>query len=120
MTTETRRLLRDVLRSCRMIHRYTAGLELAGYQRDDLVRDAVERRIAIIGEALNQAASHDPAVARSVPELRQIVGARNRLIHDYDAVDDQIVWGIIRVKLPLLEASIEALLNDDKDSTARP
>lgn len=91
MTTATRRLLLDVLRSCQLIHRYVAGLEFAGYERDDVVQDAVERRIAIIGEALNQAAIRDPDVARVVPEMRQIVGARNRLIHDYDAIDDQIV-----------------------------
>lgn len=84
MTTGTRRLPLDVLRSCELIQRYTAGLEIAAYQRDDLVRDAVERRLANDGEALNQAASRDPAITQAVPELRQIVGARNRLIHDYD------------------------------------
>jgi uncharacterized protein with HEPN domain len=56
MTTETRRRLHDALRSCRAIGQSTAGLDLAAYERDDLVRDAVERRLGIIGEALHRAA----------------------------------------------------------------
>ncbi len=63
MTTETRRRLRDALRSCRAISRYTAGLDLAAYERDDMVQDAVERRLGIIDEALNRAASLEPLLA---------------------------------------------------------
>jgi uncharacterized protein with HEPN domain len=51
-----------------------------------------------------------------VPDERQIVGARNRLIHDHDAIDDQIVWSLVQNKLPLLEASIEALLEREPAS----
>ncbi|HEU5432356.1 MAG TPA: HepT-like ribonuclease domain-containing protein [Thermomicrobiales bacterium] len=116
MTTGTRRLLLDVLRSCQMIRRYTVGVAFAADERDDLVRDAVERRLAIIGEALNKAAGRDPAIVQAIPELRQIVGARNRLIHNYDAIDDQIVWEIVQDKLPLLEAGIEALLDREPAS----
>jgi uncharacterized protein with HEPN domain len=63
MATEMRRLLLHVLRSCQTVHRYLWGLEFVAYERDDLVQDAVERRVAIIGEALNQATNRDPAVA---------------------------------------------------------
>jgi hypothetical protein len=56
MTTATRRRRHDALRSCRAIGRYTVGLDLAASERDDLVRDAVERRPGIIGAALNRAA----------------------------------------------------------------
>jgi uncharacterized protein with HEPN domain len=93
------------------------GLEFVAYERDSLVQDAVERRIAVIGEALNQAANRHPAIVQVVPELRQIVGARNRLIHDFDAIDaPQFVWGIVQDKPPLLEASIEALIDRESAS----
>jgi uncharacterized protein with HEPN domain len=46
-----------------------------------------------------------------VPELRQIVGLRNRVIQGYDAVDDEIVWDIIiESKIPGLLARLETLL----------
>ncbi len=39
-----------------------------------------------------------------------IVGFRNRLIHGYDAVDDEIVWKIIRDKVPMLLREVQTLL----------
>ena len=72
------------------------GVDFAAYERDDMVRDAVERRLGIIGEALNRAAVLEPALVDRVPELRQIVGLRNRVIHGYDAVDDEIVWDVVQ------------------------
>ncbi|MDF3041830.1 MAG: hypothetical protein K0Q71_4536 [Thermomicrobiales bacterium] len=112
MTNETRRRLLDVLISCRAIGRYTAELDFAAYERDTMVRDAVERRLGIIGEALNRAADREPTLVDCLPELRQIVGLRHRVIHGYDAVDDEIVWDVVQHKLPLLQASVEALLEE--------
>lgn len=43
MQNKTRQRLHDALVSCRAIERYTAGLDLAAYERDEIVRDAVER-----------------------------------------------------------------------------
>ena len=113
MTTETRRRLRDALRSCHAIGRYTAGLDLAGYEQDDMARDAVERRLGIIGEALNRAVASEPALAEQFPELRQIVGLRNRVIHGYDVVNAEIVWTVVQHRLPRLQERLADLLGDD-------
>ena len=78
-----------------------------------MVRDAVERRLGIIGEALSRAAVLEPALVDLIPELRQIVGLRNRVIHGYDAVDDEIVWDIVRNKLPGLQVRVAELLGKD-------
>ena len=39
-----------------------------------------------------------------------IIGFRNRLIHGYDSVDDDIVWDVIQTKLPDLAKEVESLL----------
>jgi uncharacterized protein with HEPN domain len=114
MENETRQRLHDALIACRAISRYTAGLDFAAYMRDELVRDGVERRFGIIGEALNRAEMLEPVLAEQIPELRQIVGLRNRLIHGYDAVDDEIVWNLVQHELPLLRARLAALLGEDE------
>jgi uncharacterized protein with HEPN domain len=101
-----------VLQSCQAINQYTTGLDFADYMRDPMVRDAVERRLGIIGEALHRAVDLDPELAERVPELREIVGLRNRVIHGYDAVDDRIVWDIVQNELPLLRAQVQALLDE--------
>ena len=115
MTNETRQRLLDllILDSCRAISQYTTGLDFAAYESDRMVRDAVERRLGIIGEALSRAADLKPALVDRIPELRQVVGLRNRVIHGYDAVDDEIVWDIVQNKLPRLQARVAELLGED-------
>ena len=112
MTNETRQRLLDVLVSCRAIRQYTAGLDFAAYEGDRMVRDAVERRLGIIGEALSRASVLEPALVDQLPELRQIVGLRNRVIHGYDAVDDEIVWDVVQNKLPGLQTRVAELLEE--------
>jgi uncharacterized protein with HEPN domain len=115
MTNKARQRLLDVLLSCRAIARYAEGLDFDAYERGEMVRDAIERRLGIIGEALNQAANLEPGVAERIPELRRIVGIRNRVIHGYDYLDDEIVWDIVQNKLPAQEARITELLGEDPE-----
>jgi uncharacterized protein with HEPN domain len=110
MTNETRQRLLDVLLSCRAIDRYTAGLDFAEFDDNEMVQDAVVRRLGIIGEALNRAAVLEPNLAERIPELGQIVGLRNRVIHGYDSVDNEIVWDVIKNKLPGLETQVGVIL----------
>jgi uncharacterized protein with HEPN domain len=110
MTDETTKRLRDVLGACRAIRSFTAGMDLAAYERNLLVRSGVERQLEIIGEAFNRASSTDEALVERVPVLRRVVGLRNRIIHGYDSVDDRIVWDVVQTKLPDLEREVMALL----------
>jgi uncharacterized protein with HEPN domain len=114
MTTKIRQRLLDALESCQTIRRYTAGIDFAAYERGDMLRDAVERRLGIVGEALHRAAALDPALAEQIPELRQIVGLRNRVIHGYDDVNAEIVWNVVQHRLPNLEARLADLLREDE------
>lgn len=77
-----------------------------------MVRDAVERRLGIIGEVLKRDVEQSPELEGRVPDLREIVGLRNRLIYGYQAKDDRIIWNAIQEELSPLEASIAALLRD--------
>jgi uncharacterized protein with HEPN domain len=60
-------------------------------------KGAVERHIAIIGEAVNQFLKESPD--NSFENAVQIVSVRNRLIHAYDSIDDSIIWSIITLHL---------------------
>ncbi len=111
MTDEITKRLRDVLAACRAIVSFTEGLDFSGYEASLLVRSGVERQLEIIGEALKRAEDADADLVQQIPDLRQIVGLRNRVIHGYDAVDDEIVWDVVRTKLPHLETQILALID---------
>ena len=74
-----------------VIREFVSQRTFDDYERNLMLRSAVERQFEILGEALNQASSLDETVIEAVPDLRKVVGLRNRLIHGYDAVDNQIV-----------------------------
>jgi uncharacterized protein with HEPN domain len=116
MTDATRKRLLDALAACRAIASFTEGLDFPAYEASLLVRSGVERQLEIVGEALNIAADQDATLAEQVPELRRIVGLRNRIIHGYDTVDDEIIWDIVQSKLAALEAQLVLLLGVDADA----
>ena len=74
-----------------MIESFTANTRsYMEYTVDLKTQSAVERQLAIIGEALNQ---YDKQPERiSLNNTRKIVGFRNRIIHAYDSLDDTLVW----------------------------
>ena len=41
---------------------------------------------------------------------RKIVDTRNRIIHGYDSVSDDIIWSIVMAHLPNLKLEVEKLL----------
>jgi uncharacterized protein with HEPN domain len=103
--------LRDAQQACRAIYGFVRGLDFPGYSESEIVRSAVERKLEIIGEALNQASQMDSKIEVSVPELRQIVAIRNRVIHGYDSVDDRIIWDVVSTRIPILYSQLESLLD---------
>lgn len=78
------------------------------YLSDVCLRRAVERNITIIGEAMNRLLHIAPDI--EITAARRIVDTRNYVIHGYDSVTDDIMWGIIVKHLPLLKDEVEKLL----------
>lgn len=79
------------------------------YLSDVCLRRAVERNITIIGEAMNRLLHLDPNI--EITAARRIVDTRNYVIHGYDSVTDDIMWGIVVRHLPQLKAEVEVLLH---------
>lgn len=47
-----------------------------------------------------------------ISNSRKIVDVRNRIIHGYDSVSDEVIWGIVIRNLPVLQKEVEELLGD--------
>ncbi len=92
MKNTLKKCLVDALNACHAIHAFTETQTLETYQGDLLLRSAVERQFEIVGEALGRAEAADPEVVHLLPEIRRIIGLRNRIIHGYDSVDDELLW----------------------------
>ena len=111
MNTEVYERLGHALQACGAIAQFTAGKSRDDYLADRLLRSAIERQFEIIGEALNRAAQLDDTLAGQIPELRRIVGMRNRIIHGYDSVDDELLWSAAEKNVPSLAGQLRALLD---------
>jgi uncharacterized protein with HEPN domain len=113
MQLEAKKYLYDAQQAAARIAEFTAGKQFEDYQKDAMLRSAVERQFEIIGEALAQLARIDALFVNRISEHRRIVAFRNILIHGYADVDDRLVWGVIEAKLPVLRKEIESLLADN-------
>lgn len=110
MKNEARKRLLDIANACAAVERFAAGKNFPDYLADDLLRAAVERKLEIVGEAFAKLEEAEPAVTAQFPELRKIVGMRNRIIHGYDTVDEELIWDVAQHNLPVLRQQVEALL----------
>ena len=87
----------------------TGPRDFNNYKQNFLFKRAIERNLAIIGEAMNRILKEDPDFP--FDNARRIIGLRNQIIHGYDSVSDENIWGIITIHLPGLKAEIERLID---------
>jgi uncharacterized protein with HEPN domain len=78
------------------------------FQKDLKTRKAVERNLEIIGEALNRILKLTPEIA--ISDSRKIVDTRNRIIHGYDSVTEDVIWLIVIKYLPKLKVEVKKLM----------
>ena len=101
-------MLRDVLEAIGHIQRYAVrGREV--FDRDELIQSWFVRHLQIIGEAARALPEGIRDRAPDVP-WQKIVGMRHILVHDYFAVDTDVVWDVVKSDLPDFKRKIEKLL----------
>ncbi len=104
--------LEDILLSINAIEFHVREVvSLTDYENNLTVKDAVERRLAIIGEALNQINKREKTI--SITNKSKIIGLRHILIHEYDLIDYSTIWSIIFNHLPILKTEVQGLLNNN-------
>ncbi len=111
MRTETKTWLYDILNSINEIESYFDGprRDFNEYSSSLKTKRAVERNLEIIGEAMNRILNSDSTM--TFTSSRKIADTRNRIIHGYDTVSDEVIWGIIVRHLPTLKSEVESFLN---------
>ncbi len=109
---DIRKYLFDINEACELLLHFIAGKTFSDYSTDPMLRSAVERQFEIIGEALAQALRFNPSLSSSISNPGRIIAFRNRLIHGYSSVADDIVWGIVQANLPTLRNEVATLLEE--------
>jgi len=108
--------LQDILEACEAIEDVMSGVSLEEYRSKRAVRSAVEREFIIIGEALRRISCLDEKLFSSISNSRAIVDFRNLLAHDYGAVDDDAVFGLVYSDLIVLKAEVSELVDGCHDA----
>jgi uncharacterized protein with HEPN domain len=110
MNVDIKKYLYDINEAIDSIEKYLNNKrDFNLYLNDKMLRRAIEREFEIIGEAMNRIEKIDSSL--NISSKKQIISMRNRVIHCYDKIDDEIIWGTIIRHLPTLKIEILNLLN---------
>jgi uncharacterized protein with HEPN domain len=109
MQLEIKTWLYDILNAIKEIESFIGEQDFSSFHNDIKTKRAVERNIEIIGEATSRILARDSSLELS--NTRKIVDTRNRIIHGYDTVSDDILWNIIIQHLPVLKQEIISLIS---------
>lgn len=109
MENELKKFLFDALSALEQIETYFSKCEsFVYYESNNMLQDATERNLEIIGEAIKKALDIDPQI--EITNSRRIVNTRNKLIHGYDSIDNAEVYAIVIRHLPLLKTELLRIL----------
>jgi len=106
--------LEDILASTVKILRYAKDASCENLLMDEMRLEAIARNFEIIGEASSKV-PQDIKDKYPFIEWRKISDFRNILAHEYFGIDYEIMWEIIKDKLPGLEKQIKAIVNAEKE-----
>ncbi len=108
MDKEIKTWLSDIERAIKEINLFLPNqTDFEAFRKDLKTKRAIERNIEIIGEAMGRILKVKPDFP--INTARKIIDTRNRIIHGYDDVSDQIIWTIVVLYLKELQKEIENL-----------
>lgn len=100
----------DIIISIRRIKKYTKGLSFEEFAKDQMKIDAVVRNFEVIGEAIKSLAKMAREEYSEIP-WKKIIGLRNKITHEYFAIELEIIWKIIKNDLDSLRKNIKKILS---------
>jgi uncharacterized protein with HEPN domain len=109
--------LLDMLLSARAARDYMQGVDRAGLEVNTMLQDAVIRRLQILGEAASRISQATRAAHAGLP-WAEMIGMRNRVVHEYFRLDLDVIWEVVCVDLVPLIAQLEQVVPPE-DSTSQ-
>jgi uncharacterized protein with HEPN domain len=111
MKTKLKKYYYDIKTSIDSIYEYLGeNKDYYKYIKNKMLRRSVERELEIIAEAIKRILIIKPDV--EISSKKKIISLRNKVIHNNDEIDNEIIWGVIIKHLPILKDEINDLLKD--------
>jgi uncharacterized protein with HEPN domain len=118
MSRDLRVYLWDLKKALAEIEGFAAGKSFDDYLKERMLQRAIERDFITVGEILSRILHHFPDTKDRIDHARAIANFRNILVHDYDRIQDAVVWQIITVSVPILKQQIDAWAAELDSGTA--
>lgn len=112
MDEEIKTWLYDILQSINEIDSYfdSKPRMFKEFNSEIKTKRAIERNLEIIGEAVNRILKKDKKF--KIDSAEKIIGTRNRIIHGYDKISDDLIWSIVINHIPKLKEEVSNLLKE--------
>ena len=91
----------DMLQSAELVQQYTTNCSKDEFVNNVQLQDAVIRRLLVIAEAARRVSETTRQNLLNI-SWKEINGMRNRLVHEYDDIDFDIVWVVVQQEIPIL------------------
>lgn len=111
MQRDYRAFLDDIIEAISKIEKYTEGLTFDEFKSNEMVADATIRNLEIMGEAVKNIPEEIKTKYKDI-EWKKIAGLRDIVIHRYFGIVLEMIWDIIKNKLPVLKNKISVILQE--------
>ncbi|WP_342596706.1 DUF86 domain-containing protein [Cyanobacterium aponinum UTEX 3222] len=101
----------DALIFAKRITDFTQNMEKEDFANDLKTQAAVMYEISVLGEAMRRISTEFYEKNPQIP-YKQIIGMRNKLVHDYDGINTALVWSVSQVQIPELINILELILSN--------
>jgi uncharacterized protein with HEPN domain len=112
MYKDPKEYLKHIHDECLFIVSVSKNLSFDEFINDEILKRAVTRSLEIIGEATKKIPI-DFKLNWNTIEWKNMAGMRDRLIHDYVGVNYNIVWDVLKNKIPKIANQIENIFSED-------
>lgn len=100
------------IRDCiNKINIYSNDETMETFENNSMMQDAIIRQIEIIGEASSKLSKSFKDL-HNIVKWKNIIGMRNKLIHDYFGIDTKAVWMTVQQDIPILKKEIDDIINN--------
>lgn len=106
MKRDYRLFIKDIIDCINKIEAFVGNISFEKFVKDDKTASAVVRKLEIIGEAAKNVPEHIRQKRKDIP-WKDMARMRDKIIHFYFGIDYEIVWKVIKERLPKIKLQIK-------------